>query len=160
MADIPEAGDYFKLRVEQTKEGLFNMIQKRYVELAPQTAEDSPPEKFLLIELLIALPIEALIIPQAQINSQDVSCRVDFLLKYPHRRNTLIVECDGYRHQNDYHVIKADKGRDRKLLANNFPYILRYTGDEIVYYGAVCAQEIKKVFYDYVINEGRGNIVV
>ncbi len=134
---------YLDKRLKETNEWINNTVRSRFMSLAHSCDPSSPLEKFLLIEMLIGLPEEVGIVPQKDITGLGYPCRVDFLLILPYTKKSIIVECDGEKHQKDPHIVKDDKKRDRKLLLSGIP-VLRFTSDEIVYHAADVVRELRQ----------------
>jgi len=134
---------YLDKRLKETNDWINNVVRSRFMALASSCDPSSPVEKFLLVEMLIGLPEEVGIVPQKDITGLGYPCRVDFLLILPYTKKSVIVECDGERHQKDPRVIKDDKKRDRKLLLSGIP-VLRFTSDEILYHAADVVRELRQ----------------
>jgi|GEM_PF-3590429 len=140
--------EHLTKRINETADWLNHSVRARYLALAPQCDPQSPPEKVLLIEMLIGLPEEITILPQKDIAGLGFPCRVDFLLILPYTKKNLVIECDGERHQKDSYTIKNDKKRDRKLLLAGIP-VLRFATEEILYRSAEVIQEIRRAINEF-----------
>lgn len=134
---------YLDKRLKETAEWINNAVRSRFLALSQACDQSSPVERILLAEMLIGLPEEVTIVPQKDITGLGFPCVVDFLLVLPHTKKSVIVECDGERHQKDPKTIKDDKKRDRKLLLSGIP-VLRFTTDEILYHAADVVHELRK----------------
>ncbi|MDI6757644.1 MAG: DUF559 domain-containing protein [Endomicrobiia bacterium] len=134
---------YLEKRLKETADWINNAVRSRFLAMSQACDSSSPVEKFLLVEMLIGLPEEVAIVPQKDISGLGFPCRVDFLLVLPYTKKSVIVECDGERHQKDPKAVKDDKKRDRKLLLSGIP-VLRFTTDEIIYHAEDVVHELRR----------------
>src|SRR4051794_874198 len=80
--------------------------------------------------------------PQHQVNADDRTYKIDFLVYNPDRRLRVGVELDGHDfHEKSYDQVRRDKQRERAIVRQGIT-VLRFSGSEVVRDARKCVREV------------------